>query len=324
MPGPFDEEFTPEEEAALADTTVVPPAEEEGVGSVEEAVADAKTTPAAEPKPVEEPKPAAEAPAVEQPPVDEAAAEESDLAAFLEKHKGKSPEELARLAFQQSKRANKEATTNRQVREQVSALAERAKRAAEERTKVHSTVPELKQKFREKLATDPDAAVAELFDQLADERVQRVDEVADAARVDEAIAFADAHIPDFGKQWTNMVGLAKEIGYSEAELDGISDGRALVMLSLANHAARLMRAGVMDRLGNIVSVPQMETQPLDPRLSAPDPQKTLGGTGARAARGAQSIEQQLGEISEMSDAELAKFEKDNPGVIDGLLRQAAA
>jgi hypothetical protein len=305
----------------------VPPAEEEGEGTVEEAVAAAKAPAeepaAAEPKPGE-PKPAAETPTAEAPPVDDAAAEEKDFASFLEKNKGKTPEELARYAYQQGKRANKEAATNRQVRDQVSALAERARRAAEARAEAQTTIPEMKQKFREKLATDPDAAVQELFDSIADEKLQRVDEAANVARVEEAIAFADTHIPEFGKQWSGMVSLAKEIGYSDAELDGIDDGRALVMLSLANHSARLMKAGVMDRSGNIVNVPTIEPTPLDPRLAAPDPQRTLGGTGARSARGAQTIEQQLAEIDNMSDAELAKFDKDNPGVIDGLLKQAAA
>src|SRR4051794_5477609 len=109
---PFDEEFTPEEEAALQDTTV-PPAEEDGEGSVEEAVAAAaqpapRPAPAAaEPKPGE-PAAAEPAPAAAVQPTPEEV-EEQDLAAFLEKHQGKSPEEVLKLAFQQSKRASREA-----------------------------------------------------------------------------------------------------------------------------------------------------------------------------------------------------------------------
>jgi hypothetical protein len=321
---PFDEEFTPEEEAALQDTTL-PPAEEEGEGSVEEAVAaaaqpapepEAAAPAAAEPKPGEPP--AAEpAPAAAQPTPEEV--EEQDLAAFLEKHKGKSPDEVLKLAFQQSKRASREAATNRQVRNQVSAIAERARAASERRAKLEGMAPDVKAAFREKLAADPDAATAELFDQLIDQRVQEADTEAQTARIEEAIHFADAHIPEFGKNWAGMKDLATEVGYTDDELNAIDDGRPLIVLYLASLTGRLMKSGIMDRFGNIVNVPQMETQPLDPRLSGPDPQKTLGGAGARGARGAQSVEQQLQEISQMSDEEFAKLDD---ATLNALLKAA--
>jgi hypothetical protein len=328
--GPFDEEFTPEEEAALTDANALPPAEDEGEGTVEDALAaagQAKTEeaapapkePSAEaPKPaeVEDPKPTVE---------EDAAAEERDLAAFLEKHKDKSPEELARLAFQQSKRANKSEATNRQVNQRLQAIGEQARALAERRQRLATEAPQRKNAFREKLASDPDAATAELHDAIIDRELTEAEEAARGARFDEAIAFADSHIPEFGKQWPQMQALAKEFNYSDAELDAIDDGRALVMLSLANHSARLMKAGIMDRSGNIdISKLQGgDPPPVDPRLAAPEPQKTLGGTAARSTRGAQTVEQQLAEIANMNDAELAAFEKANPGVIDDLLRKAA-
>jgi hypothetical protein len=316
---PFEEEFTPEEEAALTDANALPAPEEEGEGNVEEAVAAASKEPAAEPAAEAAPAPAAA-------PEDEAAAEESDLAAFLEKHKGKSPEELARLAFQQNKRANRSEATNRRVNEQVTALAERARKAAEDRARIAAEAPTKKNQFRERLASDPDAATAELHDRIVDDEVRQAEEAARVARIDQAISFADTHIADFGNQWAGMKTLANEFGYSDQELDAIDDGRALVMLSLANHSARLIKAGIMDRAGNIdlSKIPNAQPAAVDPRLAAPNPQKTLGGAAPRAARGAQTIEQQLSEIANMSDAELAKFETDNPGVIDSLLRQAAA
>jgi hypothetical protein len=302
--GPFDEEFTPEEEAALTDANAVPPAEEEGEGTVEDALAasgQAKTE-------------------------EESAAEETDLAAFLEKHKDKSPEELARLAFQQSKRANKSEATNRQVSQRLQAIGEQARALAERRATLAAAAPDKKNAFREKLTNDPDAATAELYDTIVDREVSEAEAAARGARFDEAIAFADTHIPDFGNQWSGMQSLAKEFGYTDQELDAIDDGRALVMLSLANHSARLMKAGIMDRSGNIdISKLQGgDPPPVDPRLAAPDPQKTLGGTAARSTRGAQTVEQQLAEISNMNDAELTAFEKANPGVIEELLRKAAA
>jgi DNA-binding XRE family transcriptional regulator len=330
---PFDEEFTPEEEAALK-SDAVPPAEEEGEGNVDDAIADAgKTKTEAEPAaaaPKDEPKPGAEAPAAEQPktptPEEETAAEEKDLAAFLEKHKGKSPKELARLAFQQTKRASKSEATNRQVNARIQAIGEQARVLAERRQKIAAEAPTKKGQFREKLASDPDAATAELYDAMVDREVSEADEAARTARMDQAIVFADEHIPEFGKQWPGMQTLAKEFGYSDQDLNQIEDGRALVMLSLANHSARLIKAGIMDRSGNIdiSKIPTGEAEITDPRLNAPDPLKTLGGGGARSTAGAQTVEQQLAAINNMSDAELNAFEIANPGKIEELLQKAAA
>jgi hypothetical protein len=116
-----------------------------------------------------------------------------------------------------------------------------------------------------------------------------------------------------------MHALANEIGYSNDEINAIDDGRSLIVLSLANHAARLIKAGIMDGYGNIVNVPQLQTTPVDPRLAAPDPQRTLGGTGARSTRGSATIEQQLSDMANMSDEE---FNKLPPEVIEAVLKAA--
>lgn len=322
MAGPFDDELTPEEEALLrADQTVPPP--EDGEGTVEQAVTEAEPTPT--PTPEAQPA-AAEQPPTEQQPAPsqaEAEAEDKAFADWLEKNKDKSPEELQRLAFQQSKRANRSEAGNRQVREQVAALAERARRAAATRDEVAKTAPQLREEFNQRLQSDPDAATQWLFDQMVNQQVSQADAEAQSARIDEAIGFADAHIPNFGTQWPGMHSLARELGYSDDEVNAIDDARPLITLYLASKTAALMKAGIMDRYGNLTSVPQPEPQPVDPRLAAPTPQRTLGG-GARSTRANASLEQQLADIANMSDAELTAFETANPGAIDNLLRQAAA
>lgn len=317
MAGPFDDELTPEEEAMLNNPDAVPPAEEEGEGSIEEAIVEAGTPPAAE-----EPKPAEQQPVDQQPAApaqDDAAAEERAFAEFLEKHKGKSVEELARLTYQQQKRANREASENRQTRERVSALAERARQAAEARTQTATDIEARKAAFREKLATDPDGAVTEFVDSFLNDKVQQADAAVIAARQEAAIEFADTHIPEFGNRWPEMQGLAKEIGFSDQELDAIDDGRPLVLLSLANHSARLMKAGLMDRNGNLVNVPALDPTPVDPRLAAPNPQPTLGGArpGAKTNR---SVQEQLNDLMNLSEDE---FNKLDPKVLEDLMRQAA-
>jgi hypothetical protein len=332
--GPFDDELTPEEEALLRDESAVPPAEDEGEGTVEQAVAEAEAPAAIPPKDGAQQQPEGQQPAADQQPADQqpppqgdAAAEDRALAAFLEKHKDKPPEELLRLAFQQSSRANRSEATNRQIRDSVSQLADRARAAAARRDQVAQQAPELLAQFKAKLAEDPDGATAWLFEQTLNRQVNEADAEAHVARIDEAIAFADTHIPNFGQQWPGMASLAKEVGYTDEELNGINDGRPLLVLSLANHTARLMKARIMDRNGNIdvsklTQLQPVAEQPTDARLTAPTPQRTLGNRSS-STRGNASIEQQLQEILAMDDAQLSEFEAKNPGVIDNLLRQAA-
>jgi hypothetical protein len=224
------------------------------------------------------PKPADAAPVVDD--------EEKALADFLEKNKDKSPEELARLAFQQSKRANKEAAQNRQTREKVGVIAARAKNAAEQRERLATSLPEIKAKFREQLEKDPDAATTALFEALVDKQLSEADAAVQRARVEEAIGFAETHIPEFGKNWPGMHELAREVGYTDDEINAIDDGRPLVTLYLANLAGRLMKSGIMDRFGNIVNVPHIETTPVDPRLAAPDPAAHAWAGPEPAARAA--------------------------------------
>lgn len=299
--GPFDDELTPEEEAVLAAEPVIPPPDDN-----EEAAPAAE--PVAAPAPDAAPEPAAEP-------------EDEELKAFLERNKDKSPEDLAKLAWQQQKRANKESARSRVINDQVGALATRAQAAMKAREEAAAAAPTLKQQFRERLTTDPDAATAEMFDQMVDRRVEAADAEAQQARIDQALGFADTYIPDFGKNWPHMHSLANELGYADNELDTLDDGRALVMLSLANHSARLMKAGVMDRNGNIVAAPTSALQPVDPRLAAPDPQRTLGTGGARSTKSSQSLEQQLSDMLALSPAE---FDKLDPAIFESLMRQANA
>lgn len=312
--GVFDDEFTPEEEALLKDDNALPPAEEGGEGSVDDAIAAAPVAEPAAASPVEgepAPKPAEAVPAVDE--------EEKALADFLEKNKDKSAEEVLRLAFQQSKRANKEAAQNRQVREKVNVIAARAKSAAEQRDRLATSIPDLKARFKEQLETDPDGATTMLFEALVDKQMNEADGEVQRARVEEAIVFADTHIPEFGRNWPGMHELARELGYTDDEINAIDDGRPLVTLYLASLAGRLLKSGIMDRFGNLVNVPQVETTPVDPRLAAPDPQRTLGGTGARSTRGSATVEQQLNEIANMSEEEFSKLD---PAMLDALLKAA--
>ena len=314
MPGPFDDELTPDEEKLLRENSSLPPAEDDEENAPSADRAKEEAAPADASKPEEAPK------AEDQPAAEED--EDAEVAAFLEKHRGKSPEELARIALQQTKRANKEAASGRVMRENLSAITERVKAAAAARAEAEKTAAERKTQFRERLSSDPDAATADLHDKLVDSEVAAARAAEAQARVDAAIEFGSAHIPEFDKRWPQMQSTLEEIGFAPEELDGINDGRTLVVAYLATIAANAIKAGLMDRSGTITA-PQ--PQPVaeivtDPRLKGPDPVKTLGSTGGRSTKGAASVEQQLADLANMPEDE---FNKLDPSIIEGLLKQVA-
>lgn len=328
----YDDELSAEEAAAVAEfeqSNDLPPAEDDDEDPGNAPPSDAP--PAEEkPKPAEQPKPAdqQEPPADQQPPADPPSdqqppagqSEEERFKAWLEKHKDKSPEELQRLAFQQSQRANKGEATARVAGQNLEALASRVTAAMERRNALSGKAGEAKQSFREKLAQDPDAATAEVHDRLVDADIAAADAELDDARIAAAVGFARAHVPDFDQRWEGMKGLAGELGYTPEEIAGIRDGRDIVTFSLAQLSANLIKAGVIDIRGNLTVNPQPSTEEVtDPRLKTPEAIKTLGSGGSRSSDGAKTPEQAVQDLLALSDEE---FDKLPQSEIDKILRAA--
>ncbi|MGL6044377.1 MAG: hypothetical protein ACRC1J_10670, partial [Sandaracinobacteroides sp.] len=117
MPGPYDETLTAEESDVLkeleSDTTLPPPDD-----SGEQAPAAAEPAPAA---PASAPAPVAAAAELPDP----------ELAAFLEKHKDKTAEELAKIAFDQHKRSTAAAASARTANKSVTDFQARLQAAAD-------------------------------------------------------------------------------------------------------------------------------------------------------------------------------------------------
>jgi hypothetical protein len=292
---PYADHFTPEEETAAAafeKSTEVPPPEDGEAPAADPAAAAA-------PPPPPPPPPPAPAPAVDPAaaPADPAAAaaaaaaaagtstDDPEFKAWWDKHKDKSPEEIARLAFQQGKRANREGFTARKTQEQLDDVA---RRAAETLAARKTDIENRRKAFDEKLKDDPDAAAKEVNDRLLDEELARAEADAHVTRVDTAIGFAETYIPDFRTEYPQIRSFGEEIGYSKAELNGITDGRDIVTLNLARLAGNLIKAGVIDVRGQFLKAPEPIAQvPTDPRLTAPAPVTTLSsapGAPATAAR----------------------------------------
>jgi hypothetical protein len=326
MPGIDD--LSEAEQAALdsfmtTDQTVPIADEQEG--------APADPTPASSPKPDPTPTPApAPAPAPDAP-ADPAAApapaapeqtNEERFAAWREQHKDKTPEQLAELAFQQSQRANGAEARARTASQNLQQINERVEATRTAAAAARAKIQERREQFDQQLRDDPDAAARVLRDESDAAALREIDAAEHAARVEAAIGLATQALPDFQERAPAVMAFGGEMGYSRAELEGISDGRDLVVLSLADMAARLIKGGMMDMKGNLLAAaPQaVADAPTDPRLTAPTPHQSLSSAPARPANSSKTAAQQADDILGMSDAD---FDKLPPAELDALLRQLA-
>jgi hypothetical protein len=118
----------------------------------------------------------------------------------------------------------------------------------------------------------------------------------------------------------DAVGLAKEFGYKDEELN-----RSTTAARSSCSASRTTRPGSSrpaswTASGNIdlSKIPTGEAEPTDPRLTAPDPQKTLGRSAVRAARRRSDDRTAAGRDRQHERRRARAFEKANPGKIDEL------
>ncbi len=310
MPGPLDEDFTDEETAALAalelDNTPPAPEDPDEISSGD--VADPAAAPPAAP-----PAAPAAAPVVVDPAAAPPAAAAADDAAFKEwreANKDKTPEELAQLAFQQSKRADRVSFDHRRL---TSASADLAKRAREALDSRKGNIAERRAAFDKRLEEDPDGATRDLANQRFTEEERaaeaEVDRLEREARVDEAINLAASAIPDFQKVFPEIQAFGGEMNYSPEEINAISDGRDVVTLYLASRAASLIKAGIMDMRGNIVATAPPAVADTDPRLTPKNAPRTLNNAASRATDAAKTPEQELADILALSDEEFDKIDE---------------
>ena len=302
----YDDDFSDDELKALeehAGSDAVPPVEDDDAAPIApETVAEELGLAPAEPA----------APAA---PVAET--EEEAFQAFLKANEGKSPDELAKIAFQQSKRANAEAFRGRKSQEQIEAIRENAAKVLADR---RADIAARRDAFNTKLAEDPDAATRDVHEALLSQEEQAAEYEAVRARQDAAIELASTAIPDFVAKAPAIQAFGQEMNYTREELNGITDGRDLVTLYLASLTGRLIKAGMMDVHGNFTQAPQVVADtPTDPRLRTPAPVKTLSSVPARSAGTTPNVEQQLSDLLNLSDAD---FNKLTDAQLENLLRQA--
>ncbi|MCP3735627.1 hypothetical protein M9979_12160 [Sphingomonas sp. RP10(2022)] len=324
----FNDDLTADEQAALdkwstTDQTLPPPDEQEGAPAAP-APAPAPAAPEPAPAPAAptptEPAPGEPAPAAPAPAAPAEQTEDERFAAWQAQHAGKTPEELARLAFQQTQRASGAEARARTANQSLQQINDRVASATERARLARQQIADRQKQFDEQLQSDPDAATKALRAERDAADLAAIDAEEHGARVDAAIGLASTAFPDFETRAPAVYGFGGEMGYSKEELAGISDGRDLVVLTMAEGMARLMKAGLVDaRTMQLASAPPpVATTPTDPRLTAPTPVATLSSTPARPATTSAAPVKQATDLLNMSDADFAKLP---PAELDALMKQ---
>lgn len=237
------------------------------------------------------------------------------MSEFLSKHQGKTPEELLRIAFQQSQRAGKAEVGQRQTQEQIDGFRQRAADVLKARKE---NIAQRREAFRQQLEEDPDAATASVHDMLLTQEEREAEHIEHTARIDAAIDLASAAIPHFDKRYRDIMQFGEELNYSPQEIAAIDDGRSIVTLYLASLAGNLIKAGIMDAGGNFRSMP-MPSAETDPRLQMPANLITSLSTPGGAATPAGDEATQLANMLQMSDDDFGKLSDEE---LDLILRRA--
>jgi hypothetical protein len=223
--GAYDEDLTPEEEAQLQ--------QEEGAATA----APAREAPAEEAK-----EPATPAPPPPPPPAP-APTDEEEYQAFLKKHEGKTPEEIARLAYQQTKRASRGEFEARRAGETLDSFQ---KRLASDRSRT----------ARPAAPRWPSAAVRSRSSssRTRTERSSSRSTATSSAKRPRSTATKTmrgwtrrsrwlAGHPRLPTRSRPTSSFGTEMGYSKEELGAIRDGREILTLYCARNFANLFKAG---------------------------------------------------------------------------------
>lgn len=316
----FNDDLTPEEEEALraaSEAAAPPPAASEDEdpsapagGAAGQKPGEAPVTDQATGDPSGQPpqNPTAEA--------DDAA--KDDFAAFVAKHKDRSPEDLLRLAFQKEKGRRAAAYDAKQARETVTQLRDGLQqRMADLRQRQESDAA----KFKARLAEDPDAAVTEAFEATQ----QRERELAEAEAFQSYVAqqteITRQIIPRFDDVAPEMLQFGIDrIGYDEMGLRNAHDARDMMCLYMASRFDKLVQAGVVDMEGRVLQ--QAAPSPVrQPPVATRTPPTTLSAIPGNGGGGSKSLKDQASDLLNMSEADFEKAAES--GLLDLTLRSLA-
>lgn len=239
---------------------------------------------------------------------------------FLAKHKDKSPEELARLAFQQQQGRNRAAYDSRQANERLQQTLDRIRQAKEARA---TDLQRRRDNFGKKLETDPDAATREAYEASLTREQQEMDAQAQReefeARAAAAVELASAAIPNFQERAPQIRDFGIEMGFSPEEVGQIVDGRQIVTLHLAAIAGNMIKSGLIDASGQFLQLPEPMKGNGDGRPKDTAQRRTqFSRQPARGAGRQPSLAQRAEDIANLSDAD---FDALDDKELDALLQE---
>jgi len=262
-----DNEFTPEEVALMEQDTPLPQNIENDEDDTP-ASKDPASIPAVElaPEPAENKTPETKAepkeltqnePVENNPPQENNDGQKNEgYEAFMAKHKDKSPEQLAELAYNMAASRTQARDTAKQANERLQVVANQIKqnreaRKADKERKINE--------YNELLQTDPDEAARVLHQQGVDEEDRLATENENREYRSQQMEVAKQYIPNFDQSAPQMWEFGvKTLGYSPQELHDVSDHRDLVMLDCAHRFHQLCLAGIVDRTGAYLGPPRQQ------------------------------------------------------------------
>jgi hypothetical protein len=242
--------------------------------------------------------------------------EEDEFKEFLAKHQGKSPEELARIAFDQNKRAAREGFNARQTQQQFDELNDRAKLLERSQAVDRAAPP----KFEERLRADPDGATKDLHEAAANRRraARRGSSPHPSAGCGDNARYTGAASPPRDAQGRLRLRRGDELHARGAERDlGWSRSRRA---RLGEAVCRSVKAGIVDLRGNLlIQAPEAVSQ-TDPRLKPPPAAvQTLSSAPARTPLPRNRSAEQMADLLRLPDDEFAKLD---PKLVETLLNAA--
>ena len=311
----IEDDLTPEEEALLRNDNTPPiPAEEENTPVADPLATQPVTDPAA---PAVDPSAAPTDGQTPSAPADP----DADFKAYAERHAGKTPEDLMKLAYQQDR-----------ARSQARAEASEATKAIRTmRDGLTSRVEAMKakqqqerEKFDETLRDDPDAAAKMAFDKAQARELAEAEALEHGRYIEYQTELAASVIPNFNNNAPEMLRFGIEaLGFEEGDIRQIDDARELTALYMAMQYSNMMARGLVDMAGNIIGngQPGVTAQPpVDPRLAAPAAPRTLSQAPGSTGGGPKGIREQVAEALAMADKDFEALPADQ---LEKMLREVS-
>lgn len=249
---------------------------------------------------------------------------DEEFNSFLERHKGKSQEELLQLAYNQNRARQEARQESKQRGENLNALMERINQARQQKQQQGQ---QERQQFEQELQNDPDSATRKLFERMKQQEEQQFEQQAWSEFVQEQTRRTREAIPDFDEAKEDIAKYAVEnLGYDPQEVAQAADSRAFIAVDKSRRFDALVNQGVIDQRGNPVQTAQggnQGNQQAAEQISRMQGQKqaprSLSSARGKGTDGGNSLQARAKELISMDDEDFTAAADDNE--INKLLKE---